>query len=237
MLQHFGYNASSPLAINLPEASSGHQVVAFAIGVTDRSKVDLKCQLSGSGDTRPLSYAPGFALNKEYPCSSPQVFSIVSAGEFEFSVTGTDAVGNVEQEPVSHSFNISYAEGNIHALVDTPFWGLTNSSVHEVSLKAITGTPDGRGMTVAASQQFQVSIANLSRTLPAQALQWLPSPWADVSGSTHVFKVLFLPAYAPASPQCQLVEDFRWHAWIRWLYVAVQCMPQTCSCVDMQLWP
>lgn len=194
MLQNFGHNASSPLAINLPAASSGQQVVAFAIGVTDRSEVNLTCQLSGEGDTVPLSYAPGFALNTDYACTSPQVFSITSAGAFNFSVTGTDAVGNFQQDPVSHSFNISYADGEIYSVLDTPSWGLTKNSSHEFNFKAVTGTPDGQGMSVAASQQFQVSVANLSSPPPQEALQWMPAPWADINGSTYTFQVRSFPA-------------------------------------------
>lgn len=191
LLQNFGYNSSSPLAISLPPASSGQQVVAFAVGVTDRSEVKLTCQLSGTGDTAPLSYAPGFALNKEYACTSPQVFSITSAGEFNFSVTGTDAVGNFQQDPVTHSFNVTYADGGIYTVIDTPSWGLTNNRTHELSLKAVTGTPDGPGMFLAAAQEFQVSVANLSGTLPQQALQWLATSWADVNGSAYLLQVPF----------------------------------------------
>jgi hypothetical protein len=175
--------------VNIPAASSEQQVAAFAIGVTDRSKVYLTCKLSGTGNTIALSYAPGFALNTEYACISPQVFSITSPGQYTFSVTGKDAVGNLEQEPVSHSFNITYAEGHVFALVDAPYWGLTNSSSHEFSFKAITGTADGKGTTVATAQQFQVSVANLSDVASQQPLRWQPSPWMDVNASTYILQV------------------------------------------------
>ena len=245
MLQDFGHNASSPLAINLPAASSGQQVVAFAIGVTDRSEVDLTCQLSGTGETSPLSYAPGFALNTEYACTSPQVFSITSAGSYNFSVTGTDAVGNFQQDPVSHAFNVSYADGEIFTVLDTPSWGLTNSSSHEFILKAITGTPNGQGMTVATSQQFQVSVANLSSTLPGVPLQWVPAPWADINGSTYSFQVGSVPAahlhsafscfgQKSSTSQCRhicvccvdipghRIEFALWYSWTHHIAVCVQ---------------
>jgi hypothetical protein len=188
-VQHFGYNASSPLAVALPAATSGAQVAAFAIASVDASDVTLTCMLQGSGAVQPLLPAPGFSLNQEFACERQQVFSVTSAGKYEFSVRGTDAVSNFQQKPTVHAFSVSYAVGQLYAITDGAPWGLSSVRAHTFELRAVAGTADGVGAEPSTDTTFEASIAQLSAAKAGGMRSWTAAPWAAANTSQFTFTV------------------------------------------------
>jgi len=187
-MQDFGYARDSAHAISLPLSSSGQQVAAFAIRSSDRSPVQLTCQLNGPAAAQPLPALEGFEVNIKYNCSSPQAFSITDAGSYEFSVFGTDSVGNWEQDPAVHAFTVAYQNGSMYTRISGPGWGASRNRSHVFMLTAIQGTPDGKGTMPVVSVPFQYSVSSLSQN-DTQDAAWLDSPWAPVNGSTLTYTV------------------------------------------------
>lgn len=187
-MQDSGYSSDSPLAISVPAATTGQQVAVFAMRSTDRSAVKLTCQLNGPPSVQPLPALSGFAVGAPYNCSTMQVFSITAAGSYEFSVFGTDAVGNWEHDPVVHVFTVAYQLGSMYTRIRGPGWGASRKQSQVFMLEAVQGTPDGSGATPAAPVAFQYSVGTLSQT-DANGTGWLDAAWAAVNGSQFTYTV------------------------------------------------
>eukprot|EP00892_Ulva_mutabilis_P005337 jgi/Ulvmu1/3175/UM015_0216.1 len=186
IMEDFGFSVDSPLAISLPALTSGQQVAAFAMRSTDRSKVRLTCQIDGLNAVQPLPMVNGFAVGTPYNCSTSQVFSVTAAGSFQFSVFGTDSVGNWEQDPATHAFTVSYKVGSIYTRISGPGWGASGNRSHLFTLTAIQGTADGDGTTPATPVPFQYSLGALSQA-DAQGGDWVDGAWTAVNGSEFTY--------------------------------------------------
>jgi hypothetical protein len=186
-MQNFGHQATDSLAVPLPATASADQIAAFAMVALDRSHTTLHCRLDvpAAADVAPaLQFGPAsFIVGEAYACTSPQVFSLRTAGSYALSVWAVDAVGNEERPPKQQRFALAYATGALYARVGGAAWGPTNKRLHTLQLAAVRGTADGTGVPVAAGVGFESSVATLQRG------EWVDSGWQAVRGSEMTFKV------------------------------------------------
>ena len=197
-MQNFGRAANDVLGVPLPAAAAAEQIAAFQFIAEDRSNTTHVCMLTtpAGADATPAGAAavPGFALNAEYNCTSPQVFSVLTAGAYAFSVFSIDDSGNVESTPATHPFTVSYGAGAVHTQVRGPPWGATNVVEQAFALAGVQGSADGAG-TAAAGVAFE------SETAVLAAGVWDAGDWLPVTtGSTFNFAVRCPPPPLPSRP-------------------------------------
>lgn len=185
-VQNFGKAAGNVLGVPLPPPSSPSQVAAFAIVSVDHSNTTLHCKLNvPTGAVVALAgpYADNFSVNTDFNCTSPQVFSVRSAGQYSLEVWARDAVGNVEHPPKSHAFGVTYAAGSMFTHVSGVPWGRTNSFKQSMQLSAVQGTADGTGQPAAVST-FEQAVDTFVNGA------WKVSTWAPVTtGANFTFQV------------------------------------------------
>lgn len=206
-VQDFGHPRGSALAVQLPAKASASQIAAFAMSVRDRSDTASTCKLTAprGADVRLTGQiSPGsFRLNEEYACTSPQVFSIVTAGSYTFETYAVDKGGNRERPPQRHRFGVAFAAGAVYTQVLGPVpWGPTNERSHALELSAIEGTADGAGEAAAGSAGFEYAAARLKRG------EWAEGDWQPVDGNTlewQVRRALGPPPVPMGASSCQPV--------------------------------
>ena len=122
----------SDSAVSKPESSSGAQVAVLSFNTFDlMSATTTTCRLdllTTSTETVQIiqdSSPKHMDINRDYNCSSPQVFYTLIAGNYTFNVYATDAAGNQEASVQSLSFTVSLAEGSVYTQVTTGMHTIT----------------------------------------------------------------------------------------------------------------
>jgi hypothetical protein len=199
-VQNFGYPNASVLGEALPPAQTSAQIAAFAFATKDRSNTTQTCTFRAPPGAKVTSVWRGtqdVKINEEYECTSPQVFSVTSAGAHSFEVSAKDAIGNRELTPKSHAFSVVFPPATVATHISGAPWGRTNSRNVRFQLAAVQGGANG-AVTPVNTPSFQYALATY-RGAPATANgtqgnqtqgSWVEAAWASVpSGSKLALQV------------------------------------------------
>jgi hypothetical protein len=200
-VQNFGYPNNSVLGEPLPLAQTSPQIAAFAFATKDRSNTTHTCALkapAGAKVTSVWQSVKEVKVNEEYACSSPQVFSVASAGAHTFEVSAKDAIGNSELTPRRHAFSVAIPPATVVTQVSGAPWGRTNSRSINFQLGAVQSGANGAVAPVntpafqyaLATYQAAAAAVNSTQSNSTQGF-WAEGTWAAVpAGGKFAFQVL-----------------------------------------------